>query len=45
MLLDTACTSIDGNGYPSFGFALDLGQVDSQHQTRQLSLGQVRTPL
>ncbi len=42
---DTSYTSIDGNGYPSFGFALDLGQVGSQPQTRQFSLGQIRTPL
>jgi hypothetical protein len=42
---DTSYTSIGGDGYPSFGFALDLGQVGSQPQTRQFSLGQVRTPL
>jgi hypothetical protein len=42
---DTSYTSIEGDGFPSFGFALDLGQVDSQPQTRQFSLGQVRTPL
>ena len=42
---DTSYTSIDGDGYPSFGFGLDLGQVGSQPQTRQFSLGQVRTPL
>ncbi len=38
---DTSYTSIGGDGYPSFGFALDLGQVGSQPQTRQFSLGQV----
>ncbi len=42
---DTSYTSIGGDGYPSFGFALDLGQVGSRPQTRQFSLGQVRTPL
>lgn len=42
---DTSYTSIGGDGYPSFGFALDLGQVGSQPQTRQFSLGEVRTPL
>ena len=42
---DTSYTSIGGDGYPSFGFALDLGQVGSQPQTRQFSLGQIRTPL
>jgi Domain of unknown function (DUF5127)/Domain of unknown function (DUF4965)/Domain of unknown function (DUF1793)/Domain of unknown function (DUF4964) len=42
---DTSYTSIGGDGYPAFGFALDLGQVGSQPQTRQFSLGQVRTPL
>jgi len=42
---DTSYTSIDGDGYPSFGLALDLGQVGSQPQTRQFSLGQIRTPL
>jgi hypothetical protein len=42
---DSAYTSIGGDGYPSFGFALDLGEVDSQPQTRQFSLGHVRTPL
>jgi Domain of unknown function (DUF5127)/Domain of unknown function (DUF4965)/Domain of unknown function (DUF1793) len=42
---DTSYTSIGGDGYPSFGFALDLGQVGSHPQTRQFSLGQVRTPL
>jgi hypothetical protein len=42
---DTSYTSIGGDGYPSFGFALDLGQVGSQPETRQFSLGQVRTPL
>jgi hypothetical protein len=42
---DTSYTSIGGDGFPSFGFALDLGQVGSQPQTRQFSLGQVRTPL
>ena len=42
---DTSYTSIDGDGYPSFGFAVDLGQVDGQPQTRQFSLGQVRAPL
>jgi hypothetical protein len=42
---DTAYTSIGGDGYPSFGFALDLGQVGSRPQTRQFSLGHVRTPL
>jgi hypothetical protein len=42
---DTSSTSIGGDGYPSFGFALDLGQVGSRPQTRQFSLGQVRTPL
>jgi hypothetical protein len=42
---DSSYTSIGGDGYPSFGFALDLGQVGSQPQTRQFSLGQVRTPL
>ena len=41
---DTSYTSI-GDGYPSFGFALDLGQVGTEPQTRQFSLGQVRTPL
>lgn len=48
MLLDTddaSYTSIAGDGYPAFGFAVDLGQVDSQPQTRQFSLGHVRTPL
>jgi hypothetical protein len=42
---DTSDTSIGGNGYPSFGFALDLGPVGSQPQTRQFSVGHVRTPL
>lgn len=42
---DTSYTSIGGDGHPSFGFALDLGQVGSQPQTRQFSLGQARTPL
>ena len=42
---DTSYTSIDGDGYPSFGFALALGQVGSQPRTRQFSLGHVRTPL
>ncbi len=42
---DTSYTSIDGDGYPSFGFACDLGQVGSHRETRQFSLGQVRTPL
>ena len=42
---DTSYTSIGGDGYPAFGFALDLGQLGSQPQTRQFSLGQVRTPL
>src|ERR1700685_1463269 len=38
---DTSYTSIGGDGYPSFGFALDLGQVGNQPQTRQVSLGHV----
>ena len=42
---DSSYTSIGGDGYPSLGFALDLGQVGSQPQTGQFSLGQVRTPL
>lgn len=42
---DTSYTSIGGDGYPSFAFALDLGQVGSHPRTRQFSLGQVRTPL
>ncbi|HLI58462.1 MAG TPA: DUF5127 domain-containing protein [Solirubrobacteraceae bacterium] len=42
---DTSFTSIGGEGYPSFGFALDLGQVGGAAETRQFSLGQVRTPL
>lgn len=42
---DTSYTSIGDDGYPSFGFALDLGQVGSRPQIRQFSLGQVRTPL
>jgi hypothetical protein len=42
---DTSYTSIGGDGYPSFAFALDLGQVGSHPKTRQFSLGQVRTPL
>jgi uncharacterized protein YqiB (DUF1249 family) len=42
---DTSYTSISDDGYPSFGFALDLGQVGGQPQTRQFSIGQVRTPL
>jgi len=42
---DTSYTSINGDGYPSFGFACSLGSIGSQPQTRQFSLGQVRTPL
>jgi glutaminase A-like protein/uncharacterized protein DUF5127/uncharacterized protein DUF4964 len=42
---DTSYTSIGGEGYPSFGFALDLGQVGPEPRTRQFSLGHVRTPL
>ncbi len=42
---DTSYTSIEGDGYPSFGFAFDLGEVGTQPQTRQFSLGHVRTPL
>jgi hypothetical protein len=42
---DTSSTSIGGDGYPAFAFALDLGPVGSQPQTRQFSIGQVRTPL
>ncbi len=42
---DTSFTSINGDGYPIFAFALDLGSIGSRPQTRQFSLGQVRTPL
>ncbi len=42
---DPNFTSINGDGYPSFGFAADLGSIGSQPVTRQFSLGQVRTPL
>jgi hypothetical protein len=42
---DTNYTSINGDGYPSFGFAVDLGSIGSRAQTRQFSLGQIRTPL
>src|SRR5579875_3060723 len=42
---DTNYTSINGDGYPTFGFACALGSVGSAAQTRQFSLGQVRTPL
>ena len=42
---DTSFTTINGDGYPAFGFALDLGRVAGSPQTRQFSLGQVRTPL
>ncbi|HEX5193069.1 MAG TPA: DUF5127 domain-containing protein [Solirubrobacteraceae bacterium] len=42
---DTSYTSIGGDSYPSFGFALDLGHVGSRPQTRHFSLGHVRTPL
>jgi hypothetical protein len=42
---DTNYTSINGDGYPVFAFALDLGSVGSSLQTRQFSIGQVRTPL
>ncbi len=42
---DTTYTSINGDGYPVFAFALDLGSVGTAPQTRQFSLGQVRTPL
>jgi hypothetical protein len=42
---DTSYTSINGDGYPSFGFAFSLGSIGSQLQTRQFSLGQARTPL
>ncbi len=48
VLLDTddpAYTSIGGDGYPSFGFACDLGEVGIRPQTRQFSLGHVRTPV
>ncbi len=42
---DTSFTSINGDGYPIFAFALDLGRTGARRQTRQFSLGQVRTPL
>ncbi|HEX5195540.1 MAG TPA: DUF5127 domain-containing protein [Solirubrobacteraceae bacterium] len=42
---DTSYTSINGDGYPVFAFALQLGSVSGRAQRRQFSLGQVRTPL
>lgn len=42
---DTSFTSINGDGYPIFAFALDLGRIGGRRQMRQLSIGQVRTPL
>jgi hypothetical protein len=42
---DTSYTSIGGEAYPTFGFAVDLGQVGPEPQTAQFSLGHVRTPL
>jgi hypothetical protein len=42
---DTSYTSINGDGFPCFGFACSLGSIGTQAQTRQFSLGQVRTPL
>jgi hypothetical protein len=41
---DTSFTAIDGDGFPVFAFALDLGRVGSQSHSAQFSIGQVRTP-
>jgi hypothetical protein len=41
---DTSFTAIDGDGFPVFAFALDLGRVGSGRRAAQFSIGQVRTP-
>ena len=41
---DTAATAIDGDGFPVFAFAVDLGRVGARTRSLQFSIGQVRTP-